>query len=110
MSRVAWFAVGAATGVYGILKAKRTAQNLTPGGITARAAAAGAGLRVFSAEVAAGMAEREAQIRHDAALGSAGPVVDGGPVVDVPGRIEGSASPRHRRQQSEGVRDTDGDR
>lgn len=95
MSRLTWFAVGAVTGGYGILKARQAARNLTPEGVTARARAAGAGLRVFSAEVAAGMAERESELRDEAARG--GP---GGPAVAVPAMIEGSAGPRHRRGRS----------
>lgn len=94
MRRFTWFTVGAATGVYGILKARRAAQTLTPGGVQARAAAVKAGLRVFTSEVAAGRAEREAELRSRAAVGP------GGPPGAVPSAIEGTAAPRHRREQA----------
>jgi len=104
VSRLTWFAVGAVTGGYGILKARQAARNLTPRGVTARARAAGAGLRVFSAEVAAGMAEREAELRDEAAR------APGGPAVAMPVMIEGPAGPRHRREHSSEELSTDGHR
>ena len=64
MSRVVWFAAGAATGVYGLIKARRTAQAFTPDGVGARVAAWQAGARVFGDEVRAGMTERETQLRE----------------------------------------------
>ncbi len=64
MSRLLWFAAGAATGVYGLVRAKRLAGNVTPDGIAARAAAFGLAMRLFTDEVSAGMAEREAQLRQ----------------------------------------------
>jgi uncharacterized protein DUF6167 len=67
VSRVTWFAAGAVTGVYAILKARRTARNFTPDGIAARAAAVRAGARVFTSEVSAGMAERESELREQLA-------------------------------------------
>lgn len=73
MSRALWFAAGAATGVYGLVKARRTAQALTPDGVGARVAAWQAGGRVFGAEVRAGMAERETQLRQQLRLGATGP-------------------------------------
>ncbi|MGI8577549.1 MAG: DUF6167 family protein [Nocardioidaceae bacterium] len=63
MSRIFWFAAGAATSVYTMVKAKRTARHFTPDGLAARAAALGAGARMFVGEVSAGMAEREAELR-----------------------------------------------
>jgi hypothetical protein len=68
MSRVTWFAAGAVTGVYGIFRAKRAARNLTPDGLAARAAAVGAGVKVFRSAVSTGMAEREAQLRDQLSL------------------------------------------
>lgn len=59
-----WFSAGVAFGVYGFVKAKRTAQSLTPSGLQARAVAAGAGARVFTRAVAEGMRERETQLRE----------------------------------------------
>lgn len=103
MRRLTWFTVGAVTGVYGILKARQAAQNLTPSGISARAAAVGAGLRVFSSEVAAGMAERESELWAQAAA-------PGEPALAVPELIGQTTHPRHRREQSGQEIGTDGHR
>ncbi|HEY7042947.1 MAG TPA: DUF6167 family protein [Nocardioidaceae bacterium] len=58
-----WFAAGAASGVYTLVKVRRTAQNLTPDGVAARVAAWGVGARLFRDEVALGMEERERELR-----------------------------------------------
>ncbi len=65
MNRALWFVAGAASGVYTLVKAKRTAQQFTPDGIAGRMAALSAGARVFADEVSAGMREREAELRAD---------------------------------------------
>ena len=104
MSRLTWFVAGAATGVYGIVKARRAARNLTPDGIAGRAAALGAGLRVFTSEVSAGMAERESELRDQLALDP------GAGLNAVPAMIERTANPRHRRDQSRWEPATDGHR
>lgn len=65
MRRGVWFMAGAVSGVYTLLKAKRTVNEFTPDGIAARMAALGAGARVFADEVSAGMQEREAELRAD---------------------------------------------
>lgn len=96
MSRLTWFAAGTVTGVYGLLRAKRAAANLTPDGLAARAAAVRAGLHVFTSEVGAGMAERESQLRDQ--LRQWGIPPGGGPNA-VPAMIEQSRAPRHRRDQ-----------
>lgn len=70
MGRALWFVAGAASGVYGVVKAKRVVYNLTPDGVAARLAALGVGLRMFTDEVGAGMAEREHDLRGQ--LDSAG--------------------------------------
>lgn len=98
MSRVTWFAAGAATGVYGIFRAKRAVRQLTPDGIAARAAAVGAGLKVFTSEVAAGMAEREDQLRDQLALAPGGRA-DGVPPM-IERVIERATNPRHRRDDT----------
>ncbi len=72
MSRLTWFAAGAATGIYALLKARRAGRNLTPDGIAARAAALGVGFRTFTAEVSSGMAERESELRDQLALPATG--------------------------------------
>lgn len=68
MSRLFWFAAGAATSVYTMVKAKRTVHHFTPDGLAARAAALGAGARMFVGEVSAGMTEREAELREQLRL------------------------------------------
>jgi Family of unknown function (DUF6167) len=70
MSRVVWFAAGAVSGVYTLVKAKRTAQNLTPDGIGARVAALGLGARMFAGEVASAMSTREAELRAELSMPS----------------------------------------
>jgi hypothetical protein len=94
MSRITWFVAGAATGVYGLVRARRAARNLTPDGIAARAAAVAAGLRVLTSEVSAGMAERETQLRDQLAL-----TPGGGPAAE-PAMIERAADPPHRPEES----------
>ena len=80
MSRMFWFVAGAASGVYGLVKVKRTAQNFTPDGVAARVAAWNVGARMFKDEVAAGMAEREQELRAQLSLetGSASRLIEPG--------------------------------
>jgi hypothetical protein len=68
MSRVFWFAAGAASGVYGLVKVKRTAANFTPDGVAARLAAYRLGARMFRDEVITGMTDREEQLRAQLSL------------------------------------------
>ncbi len=82
MSRITWFVAGAATGVYGLVRARRAARNLTPDGMAARAAAVGAGLRVFTSEVTAGMAEREGELRDQLAVAPSGALSPAPPMMD----------------------------
>jgi uncharacterized protein DUF6167 len=108
MSRITWFAAGAATGVYGIVRAKRAARNLTPDGLAARAAAVGAGLRVFTSAVSTGMAEREGQLRQQLALPPGGRADAVPPTMDAASdrAIEPTAASRDHEQNDprEGVR------
>lgn len=62
MRRTFWFVAGAASGIYGMVKVRRTLENFTPDGVGARVAAAKAGARMFADEVSAGMNEREADL------------------------------------------------
>jgi hypothetical protein len=62
MKRSFWFVAGAVSGVYGMVKVRRTLENFTPDGVGARVAAARAGARMFADEVSAGMHEREADL------------------------------------------------
>lgn len=83
VSRLVWFAVGVTSGVYGVLRARRAAQALTPTGLAARATALGAGLRVLADEASVGMRDRERQLRRD--LLNA-PRAGAGRLLDPPGR------------------------
>lgn len=62
--RIAWFAAGAATGVWAVVKARRTAYRLSPPGLIDQAGALGVGVRAFADEVREGMAAREHELTH----------------------------------------------
>jgi hypothetical protein len=59
-----WFVAGAAAGVYGMVKARRAAEALTPEGLTDRAHALRLGAQLFRDEVAQGRVEAEAELRQ----------------------------------------------
>jgi hypothetical protein len=63
-----WFGLGAASAVYASRRLHRAARRLTPLGVSDQAAALGAGMRCLRAEVRAGMAEREAELRGSLGL------------------------------------------
>jgi diacylglycerol kinase family enzyme len=63
MSRAAWFVAGAGAGVYAMVKARRTAEALTPEGLADRLAGLSVGARLFGDEVRAGMQEKETELR-----------------------------------------------
>jgi Family of unknown function (DUF6167) len=65
MSRGVWFVAGAASGVYALLKVRRTARAFTPGGMSERLAAYRAGASVFAESVAKAMAERERELLRE---------------------------------------------
>jgi hypothetical protein len=71
MKRTFWFVAGAVSGVYGMVKVRRTLENFTPDGVGARVAAARAGVRMFADEVSAGMSEREADLLAELRASSA---------------------------------------
>jgi hypothetical protein len=64
VSRAFWFAVGAGTSVYAMVKTRRAAERLTPAGIGDQLGAVGFGARLFRDEVVAVMGERESQLRE----------------------------------------------
>lgn len=68
MSRVFWFAVGAGSGVYAIVKARRAVERFTPSGIKDQVGALGYGVQLFGADVRSGMAERETALRQHLGL------------------------------------------
>jgi hypothetical protein len=97
MSRARWFAAGVAAGVYGLIKVRRTAQNFTPSGLQARAAALGAGVRVYTREVADRMRARETELRERMQLDQAArapeiePAAPPAPTLPVPHPREDSS-------------------
>jgi hypothetical protein len=68
MSRILWFAAGAGAGVYGLTKARRAAEALTPEGLADRLAGLSVGLHLFREEVRAGMDEKETELRDRLAV------------------------------------------
>ena len=72
MSRAVWFAAGAGVGVYAMTRARRVAEMLTPEGLADRLAGLSLGAHLFGAEVRAGMAEKENEVRQRLGLASHG--------------------------------------
>ena len=64
MSRAFWFVAGAGAGAYGLVKARRAAEMLTPEGLADRLAGLSLGLHLFGEEVRAGMDEKESDLRR----------------------------------------------
>ena len=65
MNRAFWFAAGAVTGVYGLVKVRRTVEKFSPDGVGARVAALRTGARMFVDEVHTGTTERETQLLQE---------------------------------------------
>ena len=72
MNRVLWFMAGAGAGVYGLTKARRAAEALTPEGLADRLAGLSVGLHLFREEVRAGMDEKETELRDRLAVALTG--------------------------------------
>ena len=68
-----WFTVGAAAGVYGMVRVRRLAEALTPDGMRDRIGAAVLGARMFREEVALGQAHAEIRLRQRFDAADAGP-------------------------------------
>jgi hypothetical protein len=68
MSRVFWFALGAGSSIYALVKTRRAAERFTPAGLGDQLGALGHGARLFRDEVAASMSERESQLRERLAV------------------------------------------
>jgi hypothetical protein len=68
MSRGLWFLAGSALGAYGVVRARRVAEALTYDGLHDRLSGLFVGARLFSAELRAGTAEKEAELRYRLAL------------------------------------------
>lgn len=63
MSRALWFVAGAGAGIYGVVRARRAAEAITPDGLRDRRQAYGLGARLLRDEIAAGAAEKEIELR-----------------------------------------------
>lgn len=72
MSRGLWFVAGAGVGVYGMVKARRMAQAVTPDGLRDRRQAYALGARLLREEIAAGAAEKEFELRGRLGLAPTG--------------------------------------
>ena len=68
MSRGLWFAAGAGAGIYAMIRGRRAAEILTVDGLQDRLNGLAVGVRLFGAEVAAGRAEKETELRERFAL------------------------------------------
>lgn len=87
MSRAVWFVAGATTGIYGLLKARRAAEAVTPDGLRDRLAGLSLGAHLFHQEVTAEMAVRENDLRSRLGLG-----LPGRPELSAPA---GAVAPLH---------------
>ena len=72
MSRVLWFAVGAGSTVYAMVKTRRAVERFTPAGVADQIAALHVGARILRDEVMVGMGERESELRERLAVLDAG--------------------------------------
>ncbi|WP_372733456.1 DUF6167 family protein [Nocardioides sp.] len=83
MTRGLWFVAGAGVGVYAMVRGRRAAEALTIDGVTDRLKGAEVGWQMFRHEVAAGMAEKETQLRERLALApQVRPELNPGPTAD----------------------------
>ena len=64
LTRGFWFVAGAGAGIYVMVKARRAAEALTPGGFRDRMSGLNLGAHLFAEEVRAGMAEKETELRE----------------------------------------------
>ncbi len=68
MRRIFWVTLGASAGVLVVRRLTAAANRYTPEAVARRASGLGDRLAAFSAEVRAGMAEREAELRDSLGL------------------------------------------
>lgn len=59
-----WFTAGAAVGAYGVIRARRVAEALTPDGMRDRLAGLSVAAHLLRDEVRAGMHEKEGELRE----------------------------------------------
>jgi hypothetical protein len=64
MNKGVWFLAGSALGAYGVTRARRAAEVLTYDGLHDRLSGLFVGARLFAAEVKAGAAEKETELRE----------------------------------------------
>ena len=73
MSRGFWFAAGAVSSVYLLVKARRTAEAFTPEGLRDRLAGVSLGAHLFAHEVRSEMVAREMELHRRLRLEGSGP-------------------------------------
>ncbi len=73
MTRSVWFIAGAGAGVYAATRARRVLEAFTPEGLADRLAGLTLGAHLFSAEVRAGMADKEHDVRTRLGVALPGP-------------------------------------
>lgn len=99
MSRSLWFAAGAGTGVWAMVRARRAAEALTADGLRDRLHALDLGARLLREEVSAAAADKEDELRHrlglvpgpTPALGPPGPAPGPAPAPPQIAREEGTS-------------------
>lgn len=64
MSRALWFAAGAATSAYALVKARRAAEALTPEGLRDRMAGLSLGAQLLGEELRTEMSAKESELRE----------------------------------------------
>jgi hypothetical protein len=72
MRRLFWVAVGATAGVVAVRKVQKAARAYSPSGLASRAVGVGESFRVFTDQVRANMADREAELREALGMEQAG--------------------------------------
>jgi hypothetical protein len=92
MSRSLWFAAGAGAGMWAMTRARRAAEALTADGLRDRLHALDLGARLVAAEVEAGRAEKETELRRRLGLAP-------DPTPALEGPAEGAAPPETTRQE-----------
>lgn len=105
MRRGVWFAAGLGAGIYGMVRAQRLAEALTPDGVRDRIAGLRVGARLMAQEFATGSAERESELRERFGLV---PTTAGAPQL-TPAAPDGpttgtiAAAPAHAEDPQEGT-------
>jgi len=90
MGRALWFVAGAGAGVYGMVKARRAREALTPDGLRDRGRAVLLGAQMLREEAAQARVEKEHELRERMGL----------PMIAAPPTIPALSSPRRTESES----------